>query len=62
MNPSLRIVFLGLALLSASNVHADPRLTSWMTTNSTKYGRVTKATTGETRAFRNGHSLSGKLR
>lgn len=45
MNQSLRIVFAGLALLSASNVHADPRLTQWMTTNSTKYGRVTETTT-----------------
>ena len=29
----------------AATLHADPRLTSWMTTNSTKYGRVTETTT-----------------
>ena len=32
-------------VVGAATLHADPRLTSWMTTNSTKYGRVTETTT-----------------
>ncbi len=45
MNAALRIIFAGLVLCCASTVHADPRLTQWVTSNSTKYARVTETTT-----------------
>jgi hypothetical protein len=35
--------FLGCFLIAAT-AHADPQLTSWLTTNSTKYARVTETT------------------
>ena len=45
MNAALRIVFAGLVLSCAGSVHADPRLTQWVTSNSKKYARVTETTT-----------------
>ncbi len=46
MRPSPHALLgLGLLVLLLNQSHADPRFTSWLTTNSTKYARVTETTT-----------------
>ncbi len=40
-----RLIFAGLLGCAIQPAHADPRLTQWLTGNSTKYARVTETTT-----------------